>query len=97
MVSGFVATGGPVDIAGVFGGLGRSLTRVRKCYWSREYMLIPVHAPGVCQLAPSHLRGTGYEVILPDNVVPVVWNDGSVEFLPQLGEPSRIGGRQRFH
>jgi hypothetical protein len=32
---------------GKFGGGGGSRTRVRKCYWSRDYMLIPVHAPGV--------------------------------------------------
>ena len=29
------------------GGGGGSRTRVRKCYWSRDYMLIPVHAPGI--------------------------------------------------
>src|SRR6266852_4455774 len=29
------------------GGGGGSRTRVRKCYWSRDYMLIRVHAPGV--------------------------------------------------
>jgi len=37
--------------ANYFGGGGGSRTRVRKCYWSRDYMLIPVHAPGVCHLA----------------------------------------------
>jgi len=29
------------------GGGGGSRTRVRKCYWSRDYMLIPVHALGI--------------------------------------------------
>src|SRR6266481_2677666 len=29
------------------GGGGGSRTRVRKCYWSRDYMLIRVHAPGI--------------------------------------------------
>src|SRR5579872_5122449 len=29
------------------GGGGGSRTRVRKCYWSRDYMLIHVHAPGI--------------------------------------------------
>ena len=29
------------------GGGGGSRTRVRKCYWSRDYMLIPVHASGL--------------------------------------------------
>jgi hypothetical protein len=29
------------------GGGGGSRTRVRKCYWSRAYMLSPVHAPGI--------------------------------------------------
>jgi hypothetical protein len=36
---------------GIFGGGGGSRTRVRKGYWSRDYMLIRVHAPGVCRLA----------------------------------------------
>src|SRR5690348_5669567 len=31
------------------GGGGGSRTRVRKCYWSRDYMLIHVHAPGITQ------------------------------------------------
>ena len=31
----------------VIGGGGGSRTRVRKCYWSRDYMLIHVHAPGI--------------------------------------------------
>ena len=31
----------------IIGGGGGSRTRVRKCYWSRDYMLIPVHAPGI--------------------------------------------------
>jgi len=30
-----------------FGGGGGSRTRVRKCYWSRDYMLIRVPAPGI--------------------------------------------------
>ena len=34
-----------------FGGGGESQTRVRKRYWSRDYMLIHVHAPGVGRLA----------------------------------------------
>src|SRR6202043_4005683 len=29
------------------GGGGGSRTRVRKCYWSRDYMLIRVHALGI--------------------------------------------------
>jgi len=29
------------------GGGGGSRTRVRKRYWSRDYMLIRVHAPGI--------------------------------------------------
>jgi hypothetical protein len=29
------------------GGGGGSRTRVRKCYWSRDYMLIHVHALGI--------------------------------------------------
>ena len=29
------------------GGGGGSRTRVRKCHWSRAYMLIHVHAPGI--------------------------------------------------
>src|SRR5262249_50234639 len=29
------------------GGGGGSRTRVRKCYWSRDYMLSPVPAPGL--------------------------------------------------
>ncbi len=29
------------------GGGGGSRTRVRRCYWSRDYMLIPVHALGI--------------------------------------------------
>ena len=29
------------------GGGGGSRTRVRKCYWSRDYMLSPVPAPGI--------------------------------------------------
>ncbi len=32
---------------GMNGGGGGSRTRVRKCYWSRDYMLIPVHALGI--------------------------------------------------
>jgi hypothetical protein len=42
------------------GGGGGSRTRVRKCYWSRDYMLIPVHAPGVghhCWRFPQDVRG----------------------------------------
>jgi hypothetical protein len=31
------------------GGGGGSRTRVRKCYWSRDYMLIRVHALGITQ------------------------------------------------
>jgi hypothetical protein len=31
---------------GEIGGGGGSRTRVRKCYWSRDYMLIRVHALG---------------------------------------------------
>src|SRR5437016_14606295 len=31
----------------LIGGGGGSRTRVRKCYWSRDYMLIRVHAPGI--------------------------------------------------
>ena len=30
-----------------YGGGGGSRTRVRKCYWSRDYMLIRVHALGI--------------------------------------------------
>ena len=30
-----------------YGGGGGSRTRVRKFCWSRDYMLIPVHAPGI--------------------------------------------------
>jgi hypothetical protein len=41
----------PRDLETKFGGGGGSRTRVRKCYWSRDYMLIPVHAPGVWRLA----------------------------------------------
>ena len=33
----------------VYGGGGGSRTRVRKCYWSRDYMLIRVHALGITQ------------------------------------------------
>jgi len=42
------------------GGGGGSRTRVRKCYWSRDYMLIRVHAPGVCRHCwrfPRDVRG----------------------------------------
>ncbi len=38
------------------GGGGGSRTRVRKCYWSRDYMLIHVHAPVIRVLPP--LPGT---------------------------------------
>ena len=38
------------------GGGGGSRTRVRKCYWSRDYMLIRVHAPVIRVLPP--LPGT---------------------------------------
>ena len=31
------------------GGGDGSRTRVRKCYWSRDYMLIPVYALGITQ------------------------------------------------
>jgi hypothetical protein len=42
----------------VFGGGGGSRTRVRKCYWSRAYMLIPVHAPGIRHFYPTQdVRG----------------------------------------
>src|SRR5438067_194526 len=30
-----------------FGGGGGSRTRVRRCYWSRDYMRSRVHAPGI--------------------------------------------------
>jgi hypothetical protein len=37
------------------GGGGGSRTRVRKCYWSRDYMLIHVHALGI---TPGRSRPT---------------------------------------
>ena len=36
-----------IDNKSDIGGGGGSRTRVRKCYWSRDYMLIPVHALGI--------------------------------------------------
>ena len=44
----------------ITGGGDGSRTRVRKCYWSRDYMLIRVHAPGVCRHCwqfPQDVRG----------------------------------------
>jgi hypothetical protein len=49
-----------IHTATISGGGGGSRTRVRKCYWSRDYMLIPVHAPGVgrhCWRFPRDVRG----------------------------------------
>jgi len=40
------------------GGGGGSRTRVRKCYWSRDYMLIPVHALGITPGRSRHLLRT---------------------------------------
>ena len=36
-----------IDKKRVIGGGGGSRTRVRKCYWSRDYMRSRVHAPGI--------------------------------------------------
>src|SRR3954466_1859334 len=38
-----------IELLKNFGGGGGSRTRVRKCYWSRDYMLIRVHALGITQ------------------------------------------------
>src|SRR5690242_16868192 len=38
--------GNRINIA-EYGGGGGSRTRVRKCYWSKDYMLSPVPAPGI--------------------------------------------------
>jgi hypothetical protein len=42
-----VKVGGRGEFLEAYGGGGGSRTRVRKCYWSRDYMLIRVHALGI--------------------------------------------------